>query len=105
MRSAPVARSISTRTSGAAQRGVGGADPVVLGRWKFDAGALEASEFAAALAHGQRVDLGRQFLPAIGKLACDHAQREKPCATAPVTPLRACALAAIAGKRQRHSPA
>ena len=42
--------------------------------------------------------------PAIGKVACDHAQRLKPCAIAPVTPLRACAFAAIAGRDSGGSP-
>ena len=42
--------------------------------------------------------------PPIAKVACDQAQREKPCAIAPVTKLRACALAAIAGNASGGSP-
>ena len=42
--------------------------------------------------------------PATVKVACDHAQRLKPCAIAPVTPLRACAFAATAGKASGASP-
>src|SRR5262249_3208241 len=38
------------------------------------------------------------------KVARDHAQRLKPCVIAPVTLLRACALAAIAGNRNGGSP-
>src|SRR5262249_916358 len=38
------------------------------------------------------------------KVACDHAQRLKQCAIAPVTPLRACAFAATAGKASGASP-
>src|SRR5258707_14973959 len=42
--------------------------------------------------------------PATTKVACDHAQRLKPCAIAPVTPLRACAFAATAGRESGTSP-
>src|SRR5258705_12693783 len=42
--------------------------------------------------------------PETGKVARDHPQREKACAMAPVTPLRACAFAATAGKGSGASP-
>src|SRR6202011_5121203 len=42
--------------------------------------------------------------PSIAKLACDQAQREKACAIAPVTKLRACALCAIAGSGSGAEP-
>src|ERR1700686_1793262 len=42
--------------------------------------------------------------PAIGKLARDHPQREKACAMAPVTSLRAWALAAIEGNDSGAKP-
>ena len=40
----------------------------------------------------------RYCSPAIGKRARDQAQREKLCVTAPVTKLRACAVAASASE-------
>ena len=59
---------------------------------------LMSFEFAAASAHRQRIDLGAVLLAAkTGSGARDHAQREKPCAIAPVTKLRAWAVAASAG--------
>src|ERR1700730_13480199 len=42
--------------------------------------------------------------PATGKVARDHPQREKACAMAPVTKLRACALAAIMGNDSGAKP-
>jgi hypothetical protein len=42
----------------AAYRGIYGADPVVIGRRKLDADAIETLEFSAALAQRKRVDLG-----------------------------------------------
>jgi hypothetical protein len=42
--------------------------------------------------------------PLTTNVACDHAHRLKPCAIAPVTPLRAYAFAAIAGKASGASP-
>src|SRR3984893_3802476 len=42
--------------------------------------------------------------PPMGKGARDHPQREKACAMAPVTKLRACALAAIMGNDSGAKP-
>src|SRR5882724_2167409 len=42
--------------------------------------------------------------PETGKVARDHPQREKACAMAPVTSLRACALAAIMGNDSGAKP-
>src|SRR6516225_11917817 len=44
------------------------------------------------------------FSPAIENVALDHAQREKPCAIAPVTKLRKCARAAIAESAKGARP-
>src|SRR6516165_8608132 len=44
------------------------------------------------------------FSPAIENVTLDHAQREKPCAIAPVTKLRACARAAIADSANGARP-
>ena len=42
--------------------------------------------------------------PSMLKLACDQAQRLKPCAIAATTPWRACAFAATAAKGSGASP-
>ena len=97
MRSTPVARSISTRTSvphidvltvPIRLLSVGGNFTLTRSmRWNLLPPLRTASASISA----------RYCSPAIRKRARDQAQREKECATAPVTRLRACAVAASAG--------
>ncbi len=89
----------------AAERREGGADPVVVGRRERRRGAVEPSKLPPPRRTRQRIDVGGPVLARRrGKVACDQAQREKACAIAPVTPLRACAFAAIAGSDSGGRP-
>src|ERR1700731_3225824 len=94
MRSAPVARAISTRTS------VAHMAPKTVPKRLFSVGGyftLERSRRAylpPPLRTASASISALHVCPAMGKVARDHPQREKACAMAPVTSLRAWALAA-----------
>ena len=110
MRSAPVARSISTRTSvphievkavPIRLLSVGGNLTLERSRRSNLPPPLRTASASISAVH---------VCPATRESrARDQPQREKPCAIAPVTKLRACALAAIAGNasgaKTRHDAA
>ena len=104
MRSAPVARSISTRTSVPHSdvktvpirlKSVGGNLTLVRSRRANLPAPLRTASASISAVHA---------CPATVNVACDHAQREKLCVIAPVTKLRACAHAATAGSASGASP-
>src|ERR1700736_4930114 len=104
MRRAPVARSISTRTK------VAHMAPKTVPKRLFSVGGnftLERSRRAylpPPLRTASASISALHVCPATGKIARDHPQREKACAMAPVTSLRAWALAAIEGNDSGAKP-
>src|ERR1700733_8282402 len=104
MRSAPVARAISTRTK------VAHMAPKTVPKRVFSVGGyftLERSRHAylpPPLRTASASISALHVCPAMGKVARDHPQREKACAMAPVTSRRAWALAAIEGNESGAKP-
>src|SRR6266699_1010721 len=104
MRSTPVARTISTRTKVAHMApktvpkrllSVGGYFTLERSRRAYLPPPLRTASASISALH---------VCPAMGKVARDHPQREKACAMAPVTSLRAWALAAIEGNDSGVKP-
>jgi len=104
MRSAPLWRLISTRTNVPHSDVNATPDAIIVGRRKLDAGAIDAFELAPPRRMARLSISAVHCSPATGKRARDQAQREKPCAIAPVTKLRAMRRRAQRRQGERHQP-